>query len=396
MTAGDVRKLEACEGQPFGLVLSGGGARGAFQVGVWEVLRHDHRGLGGAPAVVSGTSAGSINAALIAAGLAPEAMLEFWVDLGRRPPVIANDVFFSSLERALAKVIATAPFRRKARRRRSARIMATLIKRHAGLWPSNIAAMVLQYVLTARFDDVSRMLDGITTSYLFSTAPARERLIDAIGGRFIRSETRLAINAVDLHSGQVVRYVNFRPHKHSEADSRHYRYAPLISVDMVLASASIPLLFNPVRIDGQDIWDGGLLVNTPLAPAVALGARRIIPVLVTSGAARGPARALSMGGAFERLADAFLENAYNTDRKLLIERNRLARSQPDLGLSEVELYEAIRPASSATFDVGSYLFFEPDALTEMYRAGQRAARRWLDAGPKLDGPHGPQWSKATE
>ena len=49
-----------------------------------------------------------------------------------------------------------------------------------------------------------------------------------------------------------------------------------------------------------------------------------------------------MGAAMERLADAFLENAYNTDRKLLLERNRLAHH---LGgdLVEVDLFEPIRP-----------------------------------------------------
>ena len=50
-----------------GLVLSGGGARGAFQVGVYERLLEDARFAAG-PTVLSGTSAGGINAALIAAG----------------------------------------------------------------------------------------------------------------------------------------------------------------------------------------------------------------------------------------------------------------------------------------------------------------------------------------
>ena len=51
--------------QTLGLVLSGGGARGAFHVGVYERLLADPRFAAG-PAVLSGTSAGAINAALIA------------------------------------------------------------------------------------------------------------------------------------------------------------------------------------------------------------------------------------------------------------------------------------------------------------------------------------------
>jgi predicted acylesterase/phospholipase RssA len=75
---GSARKL--------GLVLSGGGARGAFQVGVYERLLRDPRFSDG-PAVVSGTSAGAINAALIAAG--------------KSPRDVAIQIFESNLKKAL-------------------------------------------------------------------------------------------------------------------------------------------------------------------------------------------------------------------------------------------------------------------------------------------------------
>ncbi|MCC6521414.1 MAG: patatin-like phospholipase family protein, partial [Polyangiaceae bacterium] len=57
--------------RPTALVLSGGGARGAVQVGVYDVLLSDPRGLGHPPDIVSGTSAGAMNGALIAAGVPP-------------------------------------------------------------------------------------------------------------------------------------------------------------------------------------------------------------------------------------------------------------------------------------------------------------------------------------
>ncbi|RKE38829.1 NTE family protein [Paraburkholderia sp. BL23I1N1] len=47
-------------------------------------------------------------------------------------------------------------------------------------------------------------------------------------------------------------------------------------VDAVLASAAIPGVFPPVRIDGRDLVDGGVANNTPISVAVALGATRII------------------------------------------------------------------------------------------------------------------------
>src|SRR5689334_743213 len=91
MSAGDDRR-----GRTFGLVLSGGGARGAFQVGAYERLVSDPRFRDG-PRVLSGTSAGSINAALIAAGKSPREMLDFWHAIADDPPVIASERFFRDM-----------------------------------------------------------------------------------------------------------------------------------------------------------------------------------------------------------------------------------------------------------------------------------------------------------
>ena len=96
-----------------GLVLSGGGARGVFQVGVYERLLEDPRFSRG-PAVISGTSAGGINAALIAAGKSPREMLQFWNEIADYPPVTASPAFFDGAVRTLArlsevKVMATLP-----------------------------------------------------------------------------------------------------------------------------------------------------------------------------------------------------------------------------------------------------------------------------------------------
>ena len=387
--ASTVRPLRTDDDLPVGLVLSGGGARGVFHVGVWEVLRDQPNGLRALPDVVSGTSAGAINGALIAAGLSPRDMLEFWLELGRRPPIVANDDLFHSIQENLGQLVYREPRRSLDLRRRAIRTLGRLLRKHRLLSSSGFLALLVEFVLTARFDDVSRVLDGVTTSYLFSTAPFRERLVEALGGEAIREpRVHLAINAVDACSGKVVRFVNHRPTLRADADTTRYQYARAITVDMILASASIPLLFNSVRLDGARLWDGGLLVNTPLAPTVTLGARRVIPVLVNAGGVGCPLGTMTLGAGFERLADAFLENAYNTDRELLLARNRLAKCLPERGLAEVELYEAIRPTPDHTFNAGSYLFFEPNALMKMYEAGRAAAHRWLERGPCLDLPPG--------
>lgn len=369
--------------RPVGLVLSGGGARGAFQVGVWEILSTDPRGLTALPHAISGTSAGALNGALIAAGLSPEQMLAFWLDLAHDPPVVANEDFFRSFFRALIELAVQEPMRKPRLRFRDMRLFVKSLKKHSLFRQSGVLALILEFLMTARFDTLSRLLDQIHTSYLFDTGMLKERLKRAIGGNELRqTRVKLAINTVDVKTGKVLRIVNAPPYKTQQA-SRHYRYEPIITLEMIMASAAIPILFNPVVVNERHLWDGGLLVNTPLAPAVSLGAKRIIPVLVTVRE-HSDEVLRHLGGAIEGLADAFLENAYNIDRKLLLERNTLASFAPELGLQHVELYRALRPAAHQLFDAGSYLFFERQALLDMYDAGKQAAMRWLSKGPELD------------
>ena len=209
----------------------------------------------------------------------------------------------------------------------------------------------------------------------------RERLIEEFGGERIPTNgLRLAINTIDAHTGHVVRYVNAETSLTKPPD---YNIVDAITVDMVLASASIPLLFPPVRLGRHLLWDGGLLVNTPLAPVVALGADEVITVLVTEppDPERGPLQ--HFGRAVERMVDSLLENAYNVDRKLLLERNRLAQLDHSPYRS-VTLYDAVRPQRDAAFTAGSYLYFERGMLAAMQAAGRRSANGWLAAGPRID------------
>lgn len=371
---------------PAGLVLSGGGARGAFQVGVWKVLLEEAGGLGRVPEVISGTSCGAINGALIAAGLSPDDMLQFWFGVADDPPVTANEVFFQGLHEAITR-LAKRPLTGVGLRSRRGRILRKLIKRHAPWRRGALDAMIVAYWLTARFGAVSRILGEIQTSYLFDVSPLEEHLRRAIGARSLKQTSiRLAINTVDVKKGTVVRIVNHPPQKHPKASTSHYHYHPEITFDMILASAAIPLIFNPVRVGELTLWDGGLLVNSPLAPAVALGAQQIIPVLVTAESPNGPNRLAldTFGRGVERLVDTFLENAYRADRKLLLDRNELASRFGDNDLSVVELYRAIRPISENLFNAGSYLFFEREALAAMFESGKEAARQWLRRGPRLD------------
>jgi NTE family protein len=360
-----------------GLVLSGGGARGAFQVGVYERLLRDPRFAAG-PAVLSGTSAGAINAALIAAGRSPAELMRFWNAIADDPPVVASAEFFASAASTIVRLVTE----EIAGWVDGARLRAFLQRAWNHLPPrrGGLAAFVAEYVLATRFELVSRLLAGIRVPYLVDTSRLRERLVDEFHGeRVPASDHLLAINTVDAHTGAVVRFVTAEtPHTRSP----DYVVVDAITVDMVLASASIPLLFPPVALGPHLLWDGGLLVNTPLAPVVALGADEIIPVLVTEPPDPERSAFTHLGRAVERTVDSLLENAYNVDRKLLLERNRLARV--NRGYRSVRLYEAVRPARGACFDAGSYLFFDRTVLAAMCEAGRQSAETWLAAGPRID------------
>lgn len=375
-----VKRTGTGEGRTLGLCLSGGGARGAFQVGVYERLLRDPRFCCG-PIVLSGTSAGAINAALIAAGKTPNEMMRFWTQIAEDPPVVGSPLFFHSLVRTLLRLGAQ-------------ELGLWLTSPRQTLWPflcravnhfpprrGSALALCVEYLLTARFELVSRLLEGIREPFIADTQRLRERLIAELGGEVVPHDgRRLAINTVDAHTGRVVRYVTTRTPLTRPPD---YIVVDAITVDMIMASASIPLLFPTVEIDGRWLWDGGLLVNTPLAPVVALGADEIVTVLVTEPPDESIDKFPHFGRAVERTVDSILENAYNVDRKLLLDRNRLAHLESS-SYREVTLYDAVRPARDGSFNAGSYLYFERGVLEAMRKAGRRAAAAWLAAGPRVD------------
>lgn len=362
-----------------GLVLSGGGARGAFQVGVYERLLEDPNFR--SPSVLSGTSAGSINAALIAAGKTPAQMRQFWLEIADDPPVKTSAQFFETAAWAVMQLLVDETYRLLT----SAapwRDFVTHVRNHFPPRPGSLAALIVEYVLTTRFEVTSKFLEGIREPFLADTSRLRDRLADAIGSYVVPNNgPHLAINTVDARTGQVVRFVTTRT---PWTRPPNYEVVPAITVDMVLASASIPLLFPAISVDQYLLWDGGLLVNTPLAPVVALGAQRIVTVLVTGLPPNPSPRQFShFGEAVERTVDCVLENAYNVDRKLLLERNETARHH-DRFYREVSLYMPIRPPRDACFDVGSYLYFERSVLNRMHDAGRHAADAWLQSGPPVD------------
>ena len=178
----------------WGLVLSGGGARGAFQVGVLERLLQDPEFESG-PVAISGTSAGGINAALLAAGKSPAEMRQFWRDIAADPPVVVNAQLFEDALRTIADLIGEdsldvfggGPALRRFVQRAQNHVPPRL---------GSMLALVTEYVLTSRFDLVGRFLGGLRHSALADTSRLRARLVEVFGGE---TDPRTAVPLRDQH-----------------------------------------------------------------------------------------------------------------------------------------------------------------------------------------------------
>lgn len=356
-----------------------------FQVGVLEELYAHERFRH--PKIFAGTSGGAINAALLAAGKTPRHLREFWLQFATAPPVDANLPFF----RTTAKVLWDALVRhgllgRGADRSSSLWWALKRMWQHRTTNPGAAAAVFLEMVLSRHYGLVHELLDQIPAPALLHGAPLRRMLVDALGGEQVPAlpGVRLAVNAVDLRHCRPARFINLGT---AETEGHvEYIVGDTIHVDMVLGSAAIPVLMPLVAAGTHRLWDGGLLVNAPLASAVSLEAEEIIPVL--SNALPDGARELTnLGDTLQRLLDIITEHCFDLDRKLLLERNKLARNPGAAGgkrYREVKLYQALRPERNDVFKTGSYLDFTQPQLDRMYEQGRAAARSWLAAGPKLD------------
>jgi NTE family protein len=199
------------------MVLQGGGALGAYQVGVYEALHE----AGIAPQWVIGTSIGAINAALIAGSKPDERvgkLCEFWSR-------VQNDHFVPG---GLPAWAATAT--------RNAIAITGGVP--AFFTPNPMAFMSPHNNL------------GPEAAGYYSVEPLRRTLEELVDLEQLNSgETRITVGASCVRTAEM-RYF----------DSRDM---PL-RVDHILASGALPPGFPPVRIDGELYWDGGILSNTPV------------------------------------------------------------------------------------------------------------------------------------
>ena len=358
-----------------GLILSGGGARAAYQVGVLAAIAELLPP--GAPnpfPVIVGTSAGAINAISLASGAtdftaAIQRLTAFWQ--GFRSHLVLRSDWPGVIRQA------------------SRFFIHSLL----GLGSQMPVALLNSTPLKALLKDKLH-LDGID---------------EAIRNKHLHA---VAVTAFGYESGQAVTF--YQGGGTIDAWLRHRRIGvpTQLSVEHLLASSAIPLLFAPVKLDHEYFGDGAVRQSAPISPALHLGASRVLVVGV-SGNPRGnePAVQRTFTGQEPTLAqigghmlNSTFIDSLESDIELLERLNQFSHFQPAdsaaRGLAPVEvlviapsqpideiaarhrqeLPAALRlflrgPGATKTSGAGvlSYLLFEAGYCSELIELGRRDA-----------------------
>lgn len=273
-----------------GLVMSGGGARGAYEVGVLSYVFGDlvrQRKRVPPLAIVAGTSVGAVNGTFVAS--------------------VAHD-----LEGGVARL--------------------------ERMWRELELTDILRFGLRQIASLPRVMLGGAEASGVFDTAALRGLVTRELDFSRLRQNLdrgvlqAVTVTATHVMTGRPVVFVDRAPgtaHATALSSQALLREGP-IRVEHVLASAAIPLIFPPIDIDGYLHCDGGLRLNTPMAPALHLGAERLLVIGVSSPSSAGaPALAPGMypGASFllGKVLNAFLLDHVNLDLANLERTNEFLR-----------------------------------------------------------------------
>ena len=392
-----------------GLVLGGGGARGAYSSGALSVLLPQVKDQ---VRVIVGTSAGALISAFLVAnwhrptGEAIEDGLSFWREL-RFVDVFAPLVALGGATRFMRYVGEFLP----------------ISSLHA---PSVLNPEPLAGTL-------GRLVD-----------------FDRLGENIREQQVALGVVATPAHSNSSVVFHQGGIPRHPEDPLRGIEYVetPKLAPEHILASSAIPALFPAVRVTTPDqatgwYYDGGPRLNTPIKPALWLGAERVIVVALNAVAASRSAPPDSQPDFYvgaAHLLHTALGDPLAQDIRTLANRNGLiaaqraaagghpgtnlaaGQAQPD-GVEEPvhpvpyifiapedpaaigEIARRVyrkhykRPWKAGTRDLWllgqildggadamhgelmSYVFFAGEFADELIKLGQSDAQRWIDEHP---------------
>lgn len=310
------------------LALQGGGAHGAFTWGVLDRLLEE-------PSIqiegISGTSAGAMNAAVLADGYA---------DGGREGARAALEEFWAQVSCAAM----LSPLRRSP--------LDVLM----GRWTMDTSPAFIALDLMARlFSPYDLNPHGAN--------PLRDILARCIHPeRLLNGPIRLFVTATNVSTGR----------------GRVFRNAEL-TPDVLLASACLPTLFQAVEIDGEAYWDGGFSGNPTITPLVReCTAGDTVIVQVNPIERKGTPRTA------REIINRTNEVSFNATLMKELRMIALLRQVADLGDCEGRLWAEMRIhriASPAMTDLGysSKLNAEWDFLGVLREEGRRSANAFLQS-----------------
>lgn len=285
MTTAKATTGEAPTGRPprTALVLSGGGARGAYQVGVLRGLAD----LGLLDPAVSGldvfvgSSAGAINTSVVAA----------YADAPTDGVALLEEIWRGLEPRQV--------FRTDVR---------------------SLSGIGVKWAWDLTFGGA---IGGVTPKFLLDTAPLRELLGARIPWDRLDAQVAsgalyaLALIATDLHSADGMVFLHGAPEIKAWTRRRWRIERTKMRADHLLASSAIPIFFPSVEIGGRHYGDGSVRNTTPLSPAINIGAQRIIAISVRepqrSAPLREPLTAPTIAQIAGVLLDAVMLDAIEVD-----------------------------------------------------------------------------------
>ncbi len=313
---------------PIDLALQGGGSHGAFTWGVLDRLLEE-------PwlriVAISGTSAGAMNAAVLADG---------WTDGGAEGARAALDAYWQRVSRAAA----FSPLQR------------TLVDRLLGRWTLDSSPVfVAMDLMTRVFSPYDLNPRGFN--------PLRDILAESIDfARLARSPIKLFITATNVHTGR----------------GRIFRNAE-ITADVLLASACLPTMFQAIEIDGEPYWDGGFAGNPTITPLVRESDAHD-SILVQINPRERPNTPRTAAEILNRLNEISFNSPLMKELRMIA----LLREVADPGTGEGARWAGMRTHRIMTdmmTDLGysSKLNAEWEFLTMLRTDGRRAASEFLDA-----------------
>lgn len=225
-----------------GLVLPGGGARGAFQVGVLKALAEllPSRAMNPFP-VISGTSAGAINSVVLASKarhyrLAVAELENVWGNF------YSGQVF---------------------------RTDSWTMLRSSLHWLTAIVSGGLIVGLPAS------LLDNAPLRALLSRNIRFPRIQASIENGYLHA---VSVTAASYGSARSISYFQGPPGLRTWSRTRRIGVRQQLHLDHLMASIAVPLIFPPVLIGNEYCGDGAMRQATPLSPAIHLGADRILVI----------------------------------------------------------------------------------------------------------------------